>query len=136
VALTISLIPVEPTTEPTELDELLQPCSMAQMESDAWLIKTLRERTTQLDLQHLELILFLAEGLGAKVREARRATQGAYGTILPLPPQIWTPVTAVFLKTNQNIGLYLSVTTEQRLAIEFWTIFRRKSRSSIPPILS
>ena len=104
MALTISLIPVEPTTEPTELDELLQPCSMAQMESDAWLIKTLRERTTQLDLQHLKLILFLAEGLGEKVREARQATQGAYGTILPLPPQIWTPVTEFFSKLTRKLG--------------------------------
>ena len=93
MAVTVSLIPVSPTFGPTELDKLLEPWSLEQMEDDEFLVHYIREHVTTRDLQHLKASLFLSEGIADKINEARNATAGQYGVVLPLPVQVWVDVT-------------------------------------------
>ena len=107
MVVTVSLIPVSPTFGPTELDRLLEPWSLEQIEDDEFIAHYIRENVTQRDLQHLQASLFLTEGIADKISEARNATAGQYGVILPLPAQVWVDVT-FFQVVGNHQRLHLS----------------------------
>ena len=115
VVSTVFVIPVHPSTVPTEVDRILEPWSLTQIEDEKFLLQYLRDHTTPHDLQHLPLTLFLTQGVGEKVRAAREATNGEYGVILPIPPQVWVPVTSI-TRIFSHFPCYFSVGTAQQLA--------------------
>lgn len=99
MAHTFVIIQVYPSDEPTELDVALQPLSVAEVESDEFLIALLREHMKPQDLLYLRAACLVTEDLSEKIEEARKLTKGAYGVLVPFPANIYVPVPKNFFLT-------------------------------------